>query len=54
MAGYYNNLALHISEATLKGRRRLTPEARHGAPWGYLICGLVGASALWAAALALF
>ena len=28
MAGYHNNLALHISETTLKGRRRLRQQPR--------------------------
>lgn len=51
MTGYHNNLALHISTATLKGRRRLTSETR--APWGYVACGLLGASAIWAVALTL-
>ena len=49
MNGYRNNLALHISTATLKGRRRLSAEAR--APWSYVACGLLGASAIWAVAL---
>lgn len=52
MAGYHNNLALHISETTMKGRRRLTPQPR--IHWGYLACAALGASALWAAALTLF
>lgn len=51
MSGYHNNLALHISTATLKGRRRLATEQR--ASWSYVACGLLGASAIWAAALTL-
>jgi hypothetical protein len=51
MAGYHNNLALHISETTLKGKRRLFQEPRFH--WGFVLFGLLGASAIWAAALAL-
>lgn len=47
MTGYYSNLALHISDATLKGRRRLSHE--QGVPWGYVVCGALGAGAMWLA-----
>ena len=46
MSGYHNNLALHISEATLKARRRLDHE--QPTPWGYLLAAVLGAGALWA------
>ena len=51
MSSYHNNLALHISDATLKGRRRLSHEPRFH--WGLVACGLLGASAIWATALVL-
>jgi len=51
MSSYHNNLALHISTATLKGRRRLSAQTRGS--WSYVACGLLGASAIWAVALAL-
>lgn len=51
MTGYYNNLALHISEATLKAHRRLERET--GPRWGYAVAAAVGAAALWAALLGL-
>ena len=47
MTGYYSNLALHISDATLKGRRRLSHE--QGVHWGYVFCGALGAGAMWLA-----
>jgi hypothetical protein len=52
MTGYYSNLALHISDATLKGQRRLTVEQR--AHWGHIACGAAGAAAIWLAAVVLF
>ena len=50
MTGYYSNLALHISDATPKGHRRLANEPR--LHWGYIACGIGGAAAAWAVALA--
>ena len=51
MTGYYSNLALHISEATLKGQRRLTvDQPMH---WGHIVCGVAGAAAAWLAAITL-
>lgn len=52
MTGYYNNLALHITEATLKGQRRLTTEPAR-THWGYLLSAGVGAAAAWLAAMGL-
>lgn len=52
MTGYHNNLALHISETTMKGKRRLSHAPRFH--WGFIACGLLGASAIWATAFALF
>jgi uncharacterized protein (DUF2236 family) len=51
MTGYYSNLALHISDATLKAHRRL--ERPEGASWGYIGCAIAGAAAVWAVALVL-
>lgn len=51
MTGYHSNLALHISEATLKGHRRLASAPR--VHWGHVICGVLGAVAAWLVALAL-
>ncbi len=51
MTGYYSNLALHISDATLKAHRRL--ERPEGAGWSHIVCAIVGASAVWAIALVL-
>ena len=51
MTGYYSNLALHISEATLKGHRRLNVEQR--VHWGHVACALAGAAGVWVGALAL-
>lgn len=51
MSGYHSNLALHISTATLKGRRRLSTQTR--ASWSYVALGLLGASAIWTVALTL-
>ena len=51
MTGYYSNLALHISDATLKGRRRLASEPK--LHWGHIACGVMGAAAAWIAAAAL-
>ncbi len=48
MTGYYSNIALHISDATLKAQRRLERPQR--ASWGHIACALIGASAVWAAA----
>lgn len=49
MTGYYNNLALHISEATLKAHRRLDRQA--SPRWGYAVAAALGAAALWAVML---
>ena len=51
MTGYYSNLALHISDATLKGQRRLTVDQH--LHWGHIACGMLGAAAAWLAAIAL-
>jgi hypothetical protein len=51
MTAFHSNLALHISEATLKARRRLEPSARSRAH--HVALGLFGAAAIWATALAL-
>ena len=50
MTGYYSNLALHISEATLKGHRRLSVEQRMH--WGHVAWGMAGAAAVCAEACA--
>lgn len=52
MTGYYSNLALHISDATLKGHRRLSVEQRMH--WGHIAFGMAGAATAWIAAIALF
>jgi hypothetical protein len=52
MTGYYSNLALHISDATLKGHRRLSVEQRMH--WGHIAFGMAGAATAWLAAIALF
>lgn len=46
MTGYYNNLALHITDATLKAHRRLTPEPTRS-NWSHIVCALLGAAAAW-------
>lgn len=51
MSGYHNNLALHISEATLKGRRRLDRPEAPG--WRYVIPACLGAGCIWALAMVL-
>ena len=51
MTGYYSNLALHISDTTLKARRRLERPQR--ASWSHVVCAILGASAIWAIAVAL-
>jgi hypothetical protein len=45
MTGYYSNLALHISDATLKAQRRLERPQR--ASWGHIALAILGASAIW-------
>jgi hypothetical protein len=55
MSAFHNNLALHISEATLKARRRLAqPEP---SSWGYVISSCLGAclgaGCIWAVAMVL-
>ena len=51
MSAFHNNLALHISGATLEARRRLEPaEPAHPR---HVAMALLGACSLWAIALAL-
>lgn len=51
MSAFHNNLALHISEATLKAQRRLDPsEPVHPR---HVAMALVGVCSVWAIALAL-
>jgi hypothetical protein len=50
MTAFHNNLALHISEATLKAQRRLEPAS--AARPRHLAMAVLGACAIWALALA--
>lgn len=51
MSAFHNNLALHISDATLKAHRRLDAPERPRPL--YLLLAVIGAAAIWAAAAAL-
>jgi hypothetical protein len=51
MTGYYSNLALHISDATLKSRRRLERPQRGS--WSHVVWAVLGASAIWTLAIVL-
>lgn len=51
MTGYHSNLALHISDATLKARRRLERPQR--ASWGQVAFAVLGAAAIWTVAIVL-